>query len=256
LDAETPPDAKEIVTLSPETVDGIDLNAELEPQQVTQQCLAPSPEDDYSFITDNNLDTGFQSSNRYCKSRQDLREYLNLYPGVHGRASPILPSLYISDLYAATSPTVLSQLGITHILRVCNEFNWREYPSKTNLEILCISIRDAGEENIEDYFKSSTAWIREALADGKSKVLVHCACGISRSPSIVIAYLMATRGLSYYNAWSFVQDGRQEAQPNFSFKAQLRKLENRINDRESVEEAKPIERQGYRCCGRDFASPP
>ena len=48
-------------------------------------------------------------------------------------------------------------------------------------------------------------------------VLVHCAAGVSRSASIVIAYLMRIKGWTYAEAFSYVKSKRFVICPNSGF---------------------------------------
>lgn len=50
-------------------------------------------------------------------------------------------------------------------------------------------IADFYDQKIDHHFDANCQWIEERLAEGRN-VLVHCAAGISRSASFVIAYLM------------------------------------------------------------------
>lgn len=50
---------------------------------------------------------------------------------------------------------------------------------------------------------------------------MHCAAGVSRSPSVVIAYMMVRQGLSYCDACSAVKAARPVAAPNHGFVLQL-----------------------------------
>ena len=63
------------------------------------------------------------------------------------------------------------------------------------------------------------------IHNGK-RVFVHCRAGISRSSSIVIAYMMYVNKLSYENAKEFVQNKRNVIAPNESFQNQLREFED------------------------------
>lgn len=60
------------------------------------------------------------------------------------------------------------------------------------------------------------------------KVLVHCQAGVSRSATICIAYLMATRRLRMEEAYKYVKSRRRIVSPNFSFMGQLLTFENQI----------------------------
>uniref|UniRef100_A0A8C7Y4E2 Dual specificity phosphatase 19b n=1 Tax=Oryzias sinensis TaxID=183150 RepID=A0A8C7Y4E2_9TELE len=61
------------------------------------------------------------------------------------------------------------------------------------------------------------------LQDGV--VLVHCNAGVSRSPSVVIGYLMIREGLSFDDAFSQVKQARPSSRPNSGFYQQLQNFE-------------------------------
>ena len=56
-------------------------------------------------------------------------------------------------------------------------------------------------------------------------MLVLCAAGISRSASIVIAYIMRQQRLSFSAARSLVKSRRSAVNPNLGFTLQLRMLD-------------------------------
>jgi protein-tyrosine phosphatase len=53
------------------------------------------------------------------------------------------------------------------------------------------------------------------------RVFVHCFAGVSRSATIVIAYLMKEHGLSFNSAIKFVKSKRPQINPNDGFRKQL-----------------------------------
>ena len=67
-----------------------------------------------------------------------------------------------------------------------------------------------------------------AKSDNAS-VLIHCQGGVSRSPTVTIAYLMHINKLSLTEAYEFVKNRRPCIAPNFNFMGQLLEMEQRRN---------------------------
>lgn len=62
-------------------------------------------------------------------------------------------------------------------------------------EYLKIDVPDTVEGVLQPYFEECNAFMKKAIAEG-SGVLVHCHRGMSRSSTMVIAYMMAEMGMS------------------------------------------------------------
>jgi len=160
-----------------------------------------------------------------CTQRSSWEDFLP-------QASEILPRLYLSDMYTATNLITLSRLGITHVVSVVMD-PWYQYPS--DIHHMCLPIHDLPTSNIGDYLDSCIAWIRDALnKDENSRVMVHCMWGMSRSASVVIAYMMATQRMSLLKSLTYVKGKRRIVRPNRGFLGQLILYEAKLNSRERL----------------------
>jgi len=71
---------------------------------------------------------------------------------------------------------------------------------------------------------------RAAAGDDRIKIqppifLIHCNLGVSRSSSILIAYLISRYKLCLYAEFKYVKDKRLQIAPNYSFLRQLKQFE-------------------------------
>ena len=66
------------------------------------------------------------------------------------------------------------------------------------------------------HFPSAIQFIKDGMQSG-GIVFVHCFAGVSRSSSVVIAYMMAEHNLAFYEAMSFVRKRRHIIFPNIGF---------------------------------------
>jgi protein-tyrosine phosphatase len=87
------------------------------------------------------------------------------------------------------------------------------------------------EEEYDDYMILSDDFvnniIKKAIKENKI-VIVHCAAGISRSSTLVIAHLMIENNWSMEQAIQYVKERRPQIQPNDGFIKQLKTLEYKI----------------------------
>ncbi|KAJ6457060.1 protein-tyrosine phosphatase-like protein [Mycena vitilis] len=122
--------------------------------------------------------------------------------------------IYIGNLGAADSNETRRKYGITHILSVCPE------STSTGVNHLCIPVMDSEYEDLLIHLPDTCHFIEDALANG-GRVLIHCIMGVSRSATVLAAYLMKSRSLTTTAAISFIRQYRPRIQPNYGFVKQL-----------------------------------
>ncbi|KAI5983142.1 hypothetical protein EDD15DRAFT_1921630 [Pisolithus albus] len=124
-------------------------------------------------------------------------------------------ALFIGNLAAALSQDTRRKLGITHVLSVCAEHTFEPHENW-----LTVAVQDSEYEDLLIHFPRTCAFIQSALDEG-GRVLVHCMMGISRSATVVCAYLMLSQRLSAQAAIRFLQRRRPQVHPNYGFRKQL-----------------------------------
>jgi len=138
--------------------------------------------------------------------------------------SQILDNLYLGNDGASLHKSTLSSKKITHIL-VCGVELKECFPKDF---VYCkFPMDDCAEQDLFAYFKQAFDFIENG-----DVVFVHCAAGRSRSPAIVIGYLMVKNKWSYEKAFEFVRKKRIVVAPNGGFVKQLKELEKKISGKE------------------------
>ncbi|XP_073347479.1 dual specificity protein phosphatase 22-B isoform X2 [Pagrus major] len=89
---------------------------------------------------------------------------------------------------------------------------------------LCISAADLPTQNLTQHFKQSIMFMHESRLKGEG-CLVHCLAGVSRSVTLVVAYIMTVTGLGWQEALAAVKVARPCAGPNLGFQRQLQEFE-------------------------------
>ena len=124
--------------------------------------------------------------------------------------------IYLGDIVGANEIEYLKQEGITHIISLAGDFCSPKYEDGSFIRKI-INIDDFGTENIYQYFKECIEFIENA-----KKIYIHCMAGVSRSASIVIAYLMWKEQKGYNETYFAVKNKRRYIGPNGGFVLQLK----------------------------------
>ncbi|KAI1316011.1 Dual specificity protein phosphatase 10 [Mortierella claussenii] len=171
-----------------------------------------------------------------------------------GTASPytkepvcVLPHLFLGAEHNAMDVSVLTRLGITAVLNVAIEISSAAASEQTTSNLTttptttttmldntdriiktsqghAIHYKNLSwthhQRNLQSEFPMAFAFIEETQRMG-GKVLIHCQLGVSRSASLVIAYVMKTRRMNLTDAYDFVKGKSSVISPNMSLMYQL-----------------------------------
>jgi len=125
--------------------------------------------------------------------------------------------VFLSSFLGAKNIEILRALHITHIV-VSGAKLVPYFPQE--IKYLCLELDDVHGEDILSYFPRVYEFMDEAQQHGN--VLVHCAAGVSRSATLVIAYLMRKLSVSYLAAREITASSRPVIKPNPAFQRQLK----------------------------------
>ncbi|XP_069609125.1 dual specificity protein phosphatase 13A [Ranitomeya imitator] len=142
------------------------------------------------------------------------------------RVDEVWPNLYLGDLKTANDKYELWKLGITHVLNAAHGRRYSEGNPDfygTTITYHGVPANDVPEFDMSKYFYSAAAFIHKALTTPGARLLVHCVVGISRSATLVLAYLMIHHQISLIQAIRTVQEKRWIS-PNTGFLRQLMHL--------------------------------
>ena len=135
----------------------------------------------------------------------------------------VINNIYLGSDQSANDMDKMKELGITHIIVAAHELKCR-FPH--DFKYVQIDIGDTMYENMLDIFENMARYINNVLLDKNNKILIHCAAGISRSSSIVIAYLIKYTDMKTFDsAFNFLRKIRPLIEPNPSFIKQLKIFE-------------------------------
>ncbi|KAF9218004.1 hypothetical protein BGZ59_003786 [Podila verticillata] len=201
------------------------------------------------------------SSSSQQPAHRSISAYFSDYSVECGVASPyttepvrVLPHLYLGAEHNASDLPALSRLGISSVLNVALEITRDgEQVIKTNnshnitttpKSNLSSSVFRHGVEyknlswshsqhNIQHDFAAAFEFIDQSVAQG-GKVLIHCQLGVSRSASLVIAYVMRAQGMGLSEAYDFVKQLSAVISPNMTLMYQLAEFEKSLKGNKDV----------------------
>ncbi|KAL4659990.1 hypothetical protein GN956_G1105 [Arapaima gigas] len=141
--------------------------------------------------------------------------------------SPILPFLFLGNETDAQDLDLLLRLNVGFVVNVTTHLPLYHLDSGL-IRYKRLPATDNSKQNLRQYFEEVFEFIEEAHQSGRG-VLVHCQAGVSRSATIVIAYLMKHTRMTMMDAYKYVRSRRPVVSPNLNFMGQLLEFERDLN---------------------------
>eukprot|EP01064_Diplonema_japonicum_P021341 TRINITY_DN30873_c0_g1_i1.p1 TRINITY_DN30873_c0_g1~~TRINITY_DN30873_c0_g1_i1.p1 ORF type:complete len:225 (+),score=26.88 TRINITY_DN30873_c0_g1_i1:52-726(+) len=140
-------------------------------------------------------------------------------------ASKILEGLYLGDAGDALNKVEMKKHKITHVVNAtveCGVLEDEEGYKAPN--VLRIPVKDDCDAPLREYFLTACEFIHKSRAQG-GNVLVHCRGGISRSSTLIAAYLMMQTGQTSDSTFDYLRTRRSSVSPNIGFLLSLESFE-------------------------------
>jgi dual specificity MAP kinase phosphatase len=145
-------------------------------------------------------------------------------PDMRFEMSEIISGLYLGGEETANNKELLKKNNMTVILNVTSNI---PFYFESEFTYHRIPINDALSVDIKQYFDETFKIIDDTLTENK-KILIHCQAGISRSATIVIAYIMKKNKMKMNDAYKLVHTRRPCIGPNLGFCGQLMLYEQEV----------------------------
>ena len=143
--------------------------------------------------------------------------------GISYNIDKITDNIFLGSVKGLSDKDYFKAEKITTILSLIEETP--EIDKELNIKHKKIHIDDLFSENIIKHFKECIEFI-----DNNGKIFIHCECGVSRSATIVIAYLMWKTHSTFDAVYSYIKKIRPEIDPNNGFRRQLKKFQQLLEE--------------------------
>ncbi|KAL4505186.1 hypothetical protein ABPG72_016253 [Tetrahymena utriculariae] len=179
---------------------------------------------------------------------QDYNEVYK-YPFPDQQEDPTKGRMFLSGKEVAFDINFIRNNYIKAVLTLTSSSN-PKYKEEDNIQHMMIDIEDNTAYDISGDFNSTFEFIDENLQKGN--LLIHCEKGVSRSPTIAIAYIMRKERkiLSYILAK--MKEKRKVVQPNGGFMFHLETYNKRLIEKYKEEydkhnQKKPTHQHNENC---------
>ncbi|XP_067131989.1 dual specificity protein phosphatase 3-like [Centruroides vittatus] len=149
----------------------------------------------------------------------------------------VYENILLGNGETAFNRPLLRRLNVTHVVNAaCGtdpELNLidtsAEFYKDVNIDFYGIYALDMSSFPLHQFFNPVAEYIHDALQSG-GRVFVHCRQGISRSATLVLAYLMIKKNMTAQEATRLVRS-RREITPNEGFLYQICDLNERLHSK-------------------------
>lgn len=140
--------------------------------------------------------------------------------------SQILDKLFLGQKNDVTTKGFLVKHGITHIFNCAWE---AAYAVPNDIKYFEMKLKDQQDFPMMDYLDKAADHINKILTEENGTIFIHCMWGVSRSATLVIAYLIKYQKWSCCEAKEFVKKRRPVISPNPGFWTILQDYCARLN---------------------------
>jgi len=144
-------------------------------------------------------------------------------------ATKIYKYLRVSGDWVARNKELLLDSGVTHVLNMAHTVCRNYHEDCEELEYLALNVIDSANESIICFLLEAIVFIEKAKKE-KGCCYVHCHMGVSRSCTVVIAYVMLKERMPFKDAFDLVKKKRPVANPNAGFVAQLMEWDRQLSE--------------------------
>eukprot|EP00756_Hemistasia_phaeocysticola_P005369 Hpha_TRINITY_DN13299_c0_g1::TRINITY_DN13299_c0_g1_i1::g.155029::m.155029/K04459/DUSP, MKP; dual specificity MAP kinase phosphatase len=161
------------------------------------------------------------------------------YKALHSKQDPdtfateMLGWLFLGGAHDAKLEDEIRARQITHVLNLAPE---ADIPRLSGLQYHTIRVFDHSDQStrLRPHFEEAIQFLDTARSSGR--VLVHCRQGVSRSATVVMAYLMNKVRIPYRLARDIVKRKRPVVNPNVGFVTLLEAYEEELG----IDESRPL----------------
>ncbi|CAI2369513.1 unnamed protein product [Moneuplotes crassus] len=146
----------------------------------------------------------------------------------------IVPNLYLGNQISATKILTIRKKKIQLIIYANGGSGVKGLKRSKNytnmfssVDTKSLEIEDHPDFCIKEFFDPTIELISSYLSQSKP-VLIVCTAGVSRSATIVTAFIMKTTGKTFEEALQFVKEKRRFINPNAGFVKQLQEYEKEL----------------------------
>lgn len=146
--------------------------------------------------------------------------------------SKIIENLYLGNIDDVQSEKFIRENNIKLIINAAIEVN---VPIHEDVNIIMnLQWHDSMEQPIDFCFLDYLANIINSFLKENKAVLINCFAGISRSSTIVIAYMMKYHNMTFNNAFNYVKSKRWIVNPNPNFQIILKNYEQYLSNNKQI----------------------
>ena len=136
----------------------------------------------------------------------------------------MIDNIYLSNYKSSLDKSFLISNNFTHIINCAYGSKLFTPSNFSEITYYNIDLKDDVDVNLTNIIINFINFLKEVSQNKNNKILIHCAEGVSRSPALVVAYLMWKYNMDCLNAVNFVKSKRNCIDINLGFMFQLENL--------------------------------